>query len=102
MTLAQSGTVPSVLQSPVEALIWPSSSPLNKRGEEKEEEEKTEKQWEQRERERKKERDKEKTNKVACTVRWSGKLKEIEEIKKEEASRVEMTVTLLCGTASAM
>lgn len=39
MTLAHSGTVPSVLQSPVEALIWPSSSPLNQRGEEKEEEE---------------------------------------------------------------
>lgn len=38
MTLAHSGKVPSVLQSPVDALIWPSSSPLNHRGEEEEEE----------------------------------------------------------------
>lgn len=28
MTLAQGGTLPSVLQSPVEAPTWPSSSPL--------------------------------------------------------------------------
>ncbi len=40
MTLAQGGTLPSVLQSPVEAPTWPSSSPLNKRGEEEEEDEK--------------------------------------------------------------
>lgn len=39
MTLAQSGTLPSVLQSPVETLTWKSSSLLNKRGEEQEEEE---------------------------------------------------------------
>lgn len=38
MTLAQGGTLPSVLQSPVEAQTWPSSSPLNKRGEQEEEE----------------------------------------------------------------
>lgn len=31
MTLAQGGTLPSVLQSAVEALTWPPSSPLNKR-----------------------------------------------------------------------
>lgn len=31
MTLAQGGTLPSVLQSTVEALTWPPSSPLNKR-----------------------------------------------------------------------
>ena len=42
MTLAQGGTLPSVPQSPVEAPTWPSSSPLNKRGEEEEEEEEEE------------------------------------------------------------
>lgn len=31
MTLAQGGTLPSVLQSTVEALTWLPSSPLNKR-----------------------------------------------------------------------
>lgn len=62
MTLAQSGALPSVLQSPAEAPTWPPSSPLDKR--EKRRRKRSCQEWAQTER---KQRDK--TGRVDNTVR---------------------------------
>lgn len=88
MTLAQGGMLPSVPQSPVEAPTWPSSSLLNKRGEDEEEEEADKRVRAGREK----------------TEEGDGERRrycEIEETEKEEGSGEEMTVTWLCGAAGA-
>lgn len=81
MTLAQGGTLPSVLQSPVETPTWPSSSPLNKREKRRRSEE-----WGQGERKQRKEikKDQESTDSTA----WrTGVKKGIEETKRRAEGR---------------
>lgn len=90
MTLAQGGMLPSVPQSPVEAPTWPSSSLLNKRGEDEEEEEE--------EADKRVRAGREKTEEGDGERR---RCREIEETEKEEGSGEEMTVTWLCGAAGA-